>query len=974
MRDKCHLSRWTIVLVVVLSTVVSCAKPNKQSEHEDDLKKLVDMVYHQGPISKDSLLLLIDSFEKEGKEWGLPLLYREMGKKARNASHFNEAIEWHRKSLEKAKEQADTLAMIQALNNIGTDYRRSGIYTESGHFHSEALLLAQNYSQKDDELAKKNLTMAYNGLGNVALAINFLDTADLYFRRALAIDISLGNVKGEALNYGNIGTAFERKLELDSARYYYDLSMEKNREANNRLGIALTYIHWGELAVMEERYKEARADFTKAIEMIDKDTDKWHWLEAVSSLINLEVGYGDYSNISPLIEEALKTAYEINSLKHLSDLYYLRHIYNSYVNKYEESADDFKKSTLYRDSVVSYRKIQEIIESRFAYESHKLQMEKENFNRLHRAERQRSRLFAILVTSLLVLILAIALFLYKVSKEREKHNKLLQELSSFRSDFFTKVTHEFRTPLTLILGYTRRLQNHPDLPKAVSNRYINTIEQQGEVLLGLIDQILDLSRFKSTADSLQWRKGNVVLFTQMIVESFTVLCKQKEQTLTFFPSVEKLEVVFAPDALSKVLYNLLSNAIKFTDRGKEILVLLKKEDDNNFIIQVADKGEGISEDVSNEIFDLYFQEDPESSRSKGFGIGLSLVYQLVQAMGGEIKFKSIKNTGTVFSVILPIREGKVSGIEEWKPLRKQTQPYDPDPISFLYDEKPNADETSEIDADVINEGEGFKEVSILVVEDNKSISSYLRDILQDEEYNVYIANDGLEGYNMAMERVPDLIITDLMMPQMSGEELCEKVKSNEALSHIPIIMLTAKTTDSEKLAGLRLGADLYITKPFNEEILKQQVHNLIYYRHLLTQKFIHQAWGKLQFKAEETSKVDVNDREKEDFLESVTEIMSRELKNSDFTIQDLADELAMTTTTLNRKIKGITGYSSISYFLLLRIKHAQKLLLTTDKQISEISETCGIVDPNYFSRVFKKYIGMTPSQYQKKKKHLPEFL
>ena len=546
---------------------------------------------------------------------------------------------------------------------------------------------------------------------------------------------------------------------------------------------------------------------------------------------------------------------------------------------------------------------------------------------------------------LLLLVISLLVLLYTL-RDRTKKNRILQNGEQIRSDIFAKITHEFRTPLTIILGLSKQLREQKDLSGNNTLTYINAIERQGRNLSELVNQLLDITKLQMTDDPVEWKTGNLVSFVEMIYESHSIYAREQGMELQFFCDQTEIETDFAPNHLKKILQNLLSNAIKYSEPGSKInLVLaLHEKDPKKFLLKVIDQGRGIKKEDIPHIFNLFYKCS-DSDTQVSSGIGLALTRQLVDILNGTIEVKSEMSKGSEFTVTLPIHRNETKLYPYWtsgKNSQTQATKQQLPDTEELFSYKPHDNDPRS---------------TILLAEDNKDVAIFTRSIFTTEGYHLIYCHNGEEALKMANERLPDIVITDVIMPRMNGLELCKAIKQSPLLSHIPVVIISAKSEMKDYIEGLRCGADAYIRKPFQAEELQVRVENLLKQRHLLKEKY-HRAVVKEE-KSEHNDSLDVG------FLRHVTDIIYREMKNPDFSSTLLAQELAISVSQLNKKLNAATGYPASTYILQVKLAYAKKILSSQNKTIGEVAADCGIYDVNYFSRVFKKQTGVTPTQYKR---------
>jgi DNA-binding response OmpR family regulator/nitrogen-specific signal transduction histidine kinase len=548
-------------------------------------------------------------------------------------------------------------------------------------------------------------------------------------------------------------------------------------------------------------------------------------------------------------------------------------------------------------------------------------------------------LIVFLLISLVVLVYAL--------QERTKKYRILQNGEQIRSDVFAKITHEFRTPLTIILGLSKQLREQKDLSGNNTLTCLTAIERQGRNLSDLVNQLLDMANLRTAEDSIEWKTGNIVSFVEMVSETYSIYARQQGIELQFFSDETEIETDFVPNYLGKILRNLLSNAIKYSEAGTKInLVLARNEKDSKkIILKVIDQGNGIKKEDLPHIFDLFYKS-PDSNSQMSSGIGLTLTKQLVEILDGTIRVESNEHKGSEFTVELPVRRSEKKLYTHWIPREKNHLP----PT-----EQKQASVKEELFTYEPNDND--PRTTILLAEDNKDIAIYTRSIFNEDRYNIIYCHNGTEALEMANEHLPDIVITDVIMPKKNGLELCKEIKNSPLLSHIPIIIISAKNEEQDYLKGLRCGADAYIRKPFQAEELQVQVENILKSRNLLKDKYCRAVVR--------DEKNELNDNVNVAFLRHVTDIIYREMKNPDFSAKKLAQELAISVSQLNKKLNATTGYPASAYILQIKLGYAKKILTSQHKTIGEVAAECGVYDVNYFSRVFKKQTGVTPTQYKR---------
>ncbi|MBK8968124.1 MAG: response regulator [Lewinellaceae bacterium] len=539
-------------------------------------------------------------------------------------------------------------------------------------------------------------------------------------------------------------------------------------------------------------------------------------------------------------------------------------------------------------------------------------------------------------------------FIYRFNLRRqlEKQEAIrLVELDSLKTRLYTNITHEFRTPLTVIMGMTDNIRGHE------SER--NLITRNSKNLLRLINQLLDLSKLDSGSMQMDMVQGDVINYLRYLLESFHSMAQEKGIRLEFESTIPELIMDYDEVKLQHIVYNLLSNAIKFTapnTDGKITLQVNQTTENGQAMLglSVQDTGMGIPVEHLPHIFDRFFQVDSSTTRKgTGSGIGLTLAKELTEMMGGTIVVKSTVGVGSTFIIQLPVR-------------REATTASQPQPVAVSRPPKPEKPRhittptPAEVEAGVDDNPQ------LLIIEDNPDIIAYLRSIL-GKDYAIETAPDGQAGIDKALEQVPDIIITDVMMPEKDGYEVCATLKTDERTSHIPIIMLTAKATEADRVTGLKTGADAYLMKPFNKEELLVRLEKLIELRRALQQRYARAA-GPLGILGLPEDKKPGSVPTLDDlFLEKIRQVIDEKIDQPELGIADLCATVHLGHTQVFRKLKALTGEHPTGFIRKVRLHKAKVLLQTTELNISEIAYDLGFTDPAYFSRAFSQEFGVPPS-------------
>lgn len=544
------------------------------------------------------------------------------------------------------------------------------------------------------------------------------------------------------------------------------------------------------------------------------------------------------------------------------------------------------------------------------------------------------------------------------TKRRLEHTEmqLLKELDMFKSRLYVNITHEFRTPLTVILGLAREVKSDPvHWTKEALMKLFDPIERNGARLLRLINQMLDLAKLENSTLHLELRHGDIISYLKYLLESFQSVANAGNLVLKFSSPLPHFEMDFDTERLSQIVSNLVSNALKNTPSGGTVSMNVETTPDNRLLLEIRDTGTGIPPEALPYIFDRFYQVPKSSNeettptrfdegRNSGTGIGLALTYELVKLFGGEIRVGSRTqgaDRGTVFTVLLPVThlaKKMLSGEASSEVFSEEVLPVTLQPESAVLPSNQSLP-------------------LLLLVEDNTDVVNFLRKMLEPL-YRVVETYNGRAGMEMAFETVPDIVVTDLMMPEMDGLQLCNILKNDSRTSHIPIVLLTARAAIEDRIAGLSRGADAYLVKPVYKEELLITLSELIKLRQKLRERYAAVA---LQSPAPSEDK----DLQIEDaFLQKLRAMVESQLSNADMSVEDICRKIGMSHPVIHRKITALTGLSLTLFVRSVRLQHASQWLLNTDWSISEIAYNAGFNDPKFFSRVFSEAFGMSPTVYK----------
>jgi signal transduction histidine kinase/DNA-binding response OmpR family regulator len=815
-----------------------------------------------------------------------------------------------------------------------------------------------------------------------------------YFTQAFRMSEKLGDklLQGRALN--NLAFMYLKQGKYPLSLEYSFKALRNNEQTNDKYLISFSLRTLGDVYAKQGDYPRALKYQRQALEAAREVGNKYMIVTSLNRMGDVYTQLGDYGASLSSQRQALAISLEAGLRPDRVNIY--RGMAEAYVK-----TGDFRNAYHYQqmglalnDSIFKERNSRQIAEMQARYENGR----KEQENQLLRQENalkaavidNQSLERRWIYTGLVFVGLLIGLA-YVTNRRVAKRNLLIQkqeaqmmeerlqndlrlerleseklaELNNLKSHFFANISHEFRTPLTLILAPLEKMMASPAFNTSYG-RELNVMHRNTQRLLQLINQLLDLSRLESGSVKLEVSRGDLGRFVRVMVGSFSSLAESRGINLALQLDTETPLSYFDKDKVEKVLYNLLSNALKFTGAGGRVTVSLGRvsaaaahagaagqgEAGEYVRISVQDTGKGIPQDQLTKIFDRFYQVDGSATREQeGSGIGLSLVKELVSLHRGTLYVESQPGEGACFTVHLPLflscpAESKLLEVADTQPVSVRKTDQSEDAMAETGKVEVSKKSTKAVEA------EGLP--LLLVVEDNDEIRTYIKEIFAGS-YTVAEAPNGQEGLTQAIATVPDIIISDLMMPLMDGVELCTRLRQDHRTSHIPLILLTAKASVESRISGFQTGADDYVTKPFHPVELLARVKNLVESRRQLRERFSREV--KLQPKDITVASVD------ELFLQKVLAVVEENLGEAEFSVEDLESQMSMSKMQLYRKLKALTGQSPSEFMRNLRLKRAASLISQRSGNISEIAYSVGFNNLSYFAKCFKELYQVTPSEY-----------
>ena len=580
-------------------------------------------------------------------------------------------------------------------------------------------------------------------------------------------------------------------------------------------------------------------------------------------------------------------------------------------------------------------------------------------------------LYVVLFVLSTATIVYIILYIYRL---RHQIN-IEQQLANIKLRFFTDISHELRTPLTLIASPVSEILEHETLTTN-ARKHLTLVHKNTERMLHLVNQILDFRKIENKKMKVLLEKTDVLSLLQKVMDNFRLIAEEKNINYQLETNQEAIETWIDQDKFEKIIFNLLSNAFKYTPANKSITVIANVES-SRLIVSIKDEGIGIDLQKQQTLFQRFETLVKFNILQPSSGIGLSLVKELIELHCGNIEVKSQPGVGSEFTVIFPMNQKVYEGRENTEfilndgnsvPAEKKNEIRPMVEIASMADITPS--ETAKEPNQISNEEDP---VSILIVEDNVELRNFLSDILS-ESYRVLTATNGQEGLDQAREYIPDLIISDIMMPAMDGLDMVKNIKENREICHIPIILLSAKSSLDDRISGLEQGIDDYITKPFSATYLKIRIKSLLHQRKEL-QEIYWKAWSEKLNNTQETTleeKLTPSQPQiisyDEQFMQQVMQVMEEQMENSELTVDEFAQLLNLGRSVFYQKLKSIIGLSPVDFIREIRIKRAVQLIDSGEYNFSQVAYMTGFNDPKYFGKCFKRQMGMTPSEYKENKR------
>jgi signal transduction histidine kinase/DNA-binding response OmpR family regulator len=802
-----------------------------------------------------------------------------------------------------------------------------------------------------DSLAYKKGGMEANLLlGLVYNELKDFKKAEDFTRKGLNLALEIKHTEGIARACNTLGNHYRRRNDGKEAMRYYQLGLDhlegkKNIAIKNLLlnNIALYYINQDIEREKTKRYLDESLQIALAFE--NKSAEILTRMRMGSFYSNLR----EFTKAEEQFTRAKNMSLAMGNHNALLDIYKgITDIKTKTGRQQEAQAYEIKYLKL-KDSLYSLDKARQVAEMETRFETKK----KEQLIEILEQKAIIQNIWRNVLMGGGLLLILVSSYIFHLQRSRTRKTKelleiqellndKLKEIDRVKSTFFANISHEFRTPLTLILV---PLEEELKKSSGTDKQSLLLMKRNANRLLELVNQILDLSRLEAGKMELQLEKDDIHVLLKIISASFDSLAQHKQIHFEKEFDLGSEHIWFDRDKVEKIITNLLANAFKFTPVNGTVVftVGMKKDNNKNMLeLSVSDTGKGISPQDQELVFSSFYRV--HDGEIEGTGLGLSLVKELVKFYGGTIALESEVNKGSIFKVELPTDREVFSMEDENETLHSTSAVQKPPALMNEYERQ----EMPELPA------RADRKNSILIVEDNAELRNFICSILE-KEFTVFSSGDGEEGRELATQVIPNLIVSDLMMPNMDGIQLTEKIKADERTSHIPIILLTAKNDQTSRLEGLAIGADDYLTKPFSRDELLIRIKNLIAQRKLLAERFRE----RILVPITATEDVSLDDR----FLQKIRMIVEANMSDASFSVEQLAEKAHLNRTQLLRKLKGLTGLSPNDFIKDLRLQKAADMIRQNTDSIAQVGYAVGFNDQSYFSKCFKKQFGVTPKEF-----------
>lgn len=917
--------------------------------------KAIDIIAFQGYSSSqpDSAFyyaqLQYDYAQKHGHKKYMAKALNTQGVSFGYRANFEKAKELFIQALSIHEEIGSKVNMAAALGNIAVITAQQGDYATAIDYFMRELKLKEEIQDKNGMCsAYINIGIAYSNLDDEPNAIEFLDKG-----RVTAEGV--GNKTGLATSVINLGAIFFEREQYDSALSYFNRSLTVFSEIGNIYGEVQALSNIGVIFKKRGHYSIAMEYYTRSLALaqkVDAKTQICTGLINISSVVkargdsalmkgNVAVSKQNYNKAIDYAQKAMDIAQQIGDVQSISNAAKGLYELHQTTGKYKSALSMYELYITSRDSILSEENQKAVIHQQYQYDYEKRKIADDVAHR-SALEKEANRRYALYI--IVTLLALFAVFVYRAWKIRRKLSEelkvsyaKLKELNEYKESMTAMLNHDLRSPLTLIEGYAARIaSNEQNYLTNETQEDLEHLKRNAEKLKSMSEEIQDLLLLKEGKLRLNFTELEINSYLKMLVKMFVSNADQSGITLSFKSYVtDDLLVRLDQQHFDKVIYNLVINAIRYTQEDGEIKVFLDHTN-THCEITITDTGRGISAKHLPLIFDRFYQsKDNHYQSTEGYGIGLAVVKELVELHGGEVSIESELNKGTSICILLPFNLDK--------DIQKQFDPQEKDlspQLNALFKEAPTS---------MIGREENSTLPTVLVVDDHVEIRTYISDIIRTD-YRVKNASDGKQALRILEKEEVDLIITDLMMPWLDGFELIELLKQNEQFNAIPIMVISARTSEEDRLKILDQGVNNFVSKPFNPHELKKRIHNM-----LNTHEDQVNSWNHIVSDKDLLSNVEQN------ILRKLNQIIIDHIDQPSLTIEFLANELSASRSKTIKMIKGLTGKTPLSYVKGIRMDYVAQLIKSKKiKNSSEAAHAIGMKNATQFSQQFQKHYGERP--------------
>ena len=874
-----------------------------------DMARLYE--YLENPSkSLEYVLMSLELAEKSNSEKALLMAYTSIGDYLRDIQHNHQvALQYFQRTLDMYRRNNSKWGITDALIEIAEVYKKIPDDTMAMKYLSDALATAKLMT------SKYYLSRIYNSMGEIHFQEEEYHQALNLFQQSYTAGIDNTDPMYLHCVLINLGKVYNKLDKPDNAYQYFKESLDLADSTDDSRLRAISHLSLADWFMAQKDAREGEKQYLLAKADAEKSSSLALLIRITGDLSKLYADREQYRKAFEfhqelkILEDSLRSVNESNNLARLENLFELENL-----RKQKEI-----------DRAVSDAKIERHVLVRNFFISGFILMSLVGIY-LFISFRRKKRANILLATQ---------------KKQIEEMSEKIHEVDELKLQFFTNISHELRTPLSLITGLTEQLTG-TEYDEITWRNKLQTIHKNASRLHLLVNQILDIRKLDNGGSTIQAKRDDMVKYISGIISVFRDSARQKKTELIFVTDKKHLFIDYDYDKLDKILSNLLSNSLKFCKEKDTIRVTLfiKVGSPAQLNLEVDDTGEGIPPEQLKFIFQPFYQA---SNSQGGSGLGLALVRELVRILNGHIDVESQLNKGTRITIRLPIdkyeeEEGSIQ--EKERPTDQQSGPTD----KKEYTQKVGAEEQDHTS----------DKLTLLIVEDNTDLQDFIADILKDD-FRILNALNGDYGAELAMKYIPDVIISDIMMPGMDGIQLCEKLKKTECTSHIPILMLTARTDQESMLKSYRTGADDYIVKPFSAEILKSRIKNLVMQRQNLLGKFSKKFML-------EPAEIVLPDGDKL-FLEKIIRLVEENMSEATLDIDYLASEMHVSRTQLYRKLKALTNLSGNQFIRTIRLKRAAQLISQNQLSIAEVMQETGFSNYSYFNTCFREQFSKSPKEF-----------